>query len=311
MAIINCPECEEKISDTAAQCIHCGAKITVCPECKKVYAGETKNCSECGYVFKESKTEEAPAQNHLKTSKDVVDQWEREKPYVKYIFSGIVGHIIDFIPFLFLIFAIVKLMQWDNFLSSAETFESIKTLIIFSAIFYSVYSVYDAFASHCKEKLLSSWCMSNKINLKDSIRTTLQTDFDSMSVECGLTELTPCILCLHATMSYNGTSENSKINRIIVTNIILGIARAILLAVFLIKNIEIYMVAKMFETEASGGWEVSMVEDWWLLIATAATAIVWYLLVKLAEKTKRSACVNYIHQNLPECNNVCDELFPD
>ena len=56
MAIVICPECNEKISSSVSQCVHCGAKITVCPECGKIYMDHPNTCAECGYILK--KTEE-------------------------------------------------------------------------------------------------------------------------------------------------------------------------------------------------------------------------------------------------------------
>ena len=49
MALIDCPECGQKISDTASHCIHCGVKINVCPECKTISLGTATFCSVCGY----------------------------------------------------------------------------------------------------------------------------------------------------------------------------------------------------------------------------------------------------------------------
>ena len=51
MAIILCPECQGKISDTVNQCVHCGAKITVCRECGSVYTANVETCTNCGFVF--------------------------------------------------------------------------------------------------------------------------------------------------------------------------------------------------------------------------------------------------------------------
>lgn len=309
MAIIVCPECGGKISDTATQCIHCGAKVKNCPECGTVYTEAVRICSECGYTFEEKKAANETSQTDHKSSKDVVDEWNREKPYVKYIFSSIAEHIMDLIPLVFSMVALVQLLQWDDVLSFSETLSNIKTFIVLSTIFRVIYCIYDIFAKHGKEKMLCSWCLSNKTNLKDSIRTTLQMDFDSMrSVEGVKREVFPCVLCLRATAFFNDTSANANINKIIFANIILAITRAIFLAVFLITNAEIYMVARLFETESSGGWKISMVEDWWLPIMAVATFVAGYLLDKLSVRIEKKACLDYIQKNLPECRDVYSEI---
>ncbi len=49
MAIIKCPECQENISSSVTQCIHCGCKITYCPECNSLFPEELETCKNCGY----------------------------------------------------------------------------------------------------------------------------------------------------------------------------------------------------------------------------------------------------------------------
>ena len=62
MALVNCPNCNQQISDQAKRCVHCGTELnriipTICPECgTKIIEGQSI-CSVCGYpiepVFKE------------------------------------------------------------------------------------------------------------------------------------------------------------------------------------------------------------------------------------------------------------------
>lgn len=59
MAIINCPECGQPISDHAEHCIHCGTKFTVCPVCGQVFAGTAARCPLCGAEIAD-KREEVP-----------------------------------------------------------------------------------------------------------------------------------------------------------------------------------------------------------------------------------------------------------
>lgn len=53
MAIINCPECGQQVSDNAELCPHCGIRIhgniVTCPECGEVSISTASNCSRCGH----------------------------------------------------------------------------------------------------------------------------------------------------------------------------------------------------------------------------------------------------------------------
>ena len=80
MAIIKCPECEEKVSTEAKKCIHCGCEFTVCRECGTAFVGKPTVCSECGYTFtkKENSSNENISEksetgnNKGKTSKGLI-----------------------------------------------------------------------------------------------------------------------------------------------------------------------------------------------------------------------------------------------
>lgn len=53
MAFVKCPECGKKISDKAAQCIHCGCPIEIeikyyCKECGAEILETDKVCPNCG-----------------------------------------------------------------------------------------------------------------------------------------------------------------------------------------------------------------------------------------------------------------------
>jgi len=55
MALIDCPECEKKISDKAMSCPKCGVTPPVtCVGCGKQFNGKAKACTQCGYPRKET-----------------------------------------------------------------------------------------------------------------------------------------------------------------------------------------------------------------------------------------------------------------
>lgn len=54
MALIKCPECNKKVSDTCISCVHCGYKLKldendylICPKCNSKVE-KSRYCSECG-----------------------------------------------------------------------------------------------------------------------------------------------------------------------------------------------------------------------------------------------------------------------
>lgn len=65
MAMINCPECGQEISDKAKKCIHCG-KVLVeevvpkrfCSDCGKEVSLDDKECPHCGCPLEDEKVEE-------------------------------------------------------------------------------------------------------------------------------------------------------------------------------------------------------------------------------------------------------------
>lgn len=51
MAIISCPNCGQRISSKASQCVHCGFRIgktKICEECGTEYPDERNICPNCG-----------------------------------------------------------------------------------------------------------------------------------------------------------------------------------------------------------------------------------------------------------------------
>ena len=48
MALIECPDCKNKIERETGKCTYCGAEITICPKCDSVEAGDVEFCRSCG-----------------------------------------------------------------------------------------------------------------------------------------------------------------------------------------------------------------------------------------------------------------------
>jgi hypothetical protein len=75
MALVDCPECERKVSDKAGECPGCGCPVQEmliegisCPECGVENLRQAVSCGECGYPISEmdSESEIATAKETLK-----------------------------------------------------------------------------------------------------------------------------------------------------------------------------------------------------------------------------------------------------
>lgn len=98
MAMIQCPECGQEISDKAKKCIHCG-KVLIeevqptkyCAECGKEIPVDSQECPFCGCPVEQEKPENpAVAQVAAKAKKN-------KKPLVVVAIIAIVAVIIGFI----------------------------------------------------------------------------------------------------------------------------------------------------------------------------------------------------------------------
>ena len=87
MAILNCPECGEKISSTAKQCVHCGCKITVCSECGKVILGERGTCPDCGFKIDNEKKNDTT--NKYGDLSEIVNEWKAENNLLAFVLNNL------------------------------------------------------------------------------------------------------------------------------------------------------------------------------------------------------------------------------
>lgn len=299
MAIIVCPECGEKISDTVKQCVHCGVKITVCAECGKVFAKNVEVCSECGYAFQQV------TNNGIEyhSSKDVISKWEKSGISQKFIYSNYINAALFIISLVFLGIAVIKLLLWDDILVATETFSSIKTLLVFFVIFYVVQCAYSNFGEYGKTMMLSIWCVGNNIDINSVLRTTLQMDFDAMTLDNVAEELGGSQWCLRSAAYSKDVLLRTNIKKYNIIKLCLAAVTAIMLVVFFVTNVEIYMAAEILKSDAFGieGWSFSKIENWWALIVAAISFIVNHFLSKHTEKIEEKANNDYVKQNLPDC----------
>ena len=89
MALVDCSDCGERISDKAERCIHCGCPVAQridCPECGKSTDSASGSCQHCGYpLTAEPVAKEAPkaqsAVDRIEALEDKVSPAERTYKY--------------------------------------------------------------------------------------------------------------------------------------------------------------------------------------------------------------------------------------
>lgn len=103
MAIIQCPECGQEISDKAKKCIHCGKifveeqpKTKICNECGKENSIDATECVNCGCPFEDEKEPEKSVAESVSTI-DKTTKKNMKKiiiPIVAVVIVAIVGVIV-------------------------------------------------------------------------------------------------------------------------------------------------------------------------------------------------------------------------
>ena len=199
MAIIRCPECEENISSTVQQCVHCGAKIRFCPECESVFAGDIANCPNCGYVF-EKASQASATQTSVPPKNDPEDPenlsranittikttWFLEKPMRQYL-SKIISVILNVIVAIssaiaiFLYYKCTKSIlsfKWelDMQILAAQTLQKITPLLICAMVAYIIEAVIKRMLGMWSLSDFSVWIKQKKLTFDGILKNSYNED---------------------------------------------------------------------------------------------------------------------------------------
>ncbi len=121
MAMIQCPECGQEISDKATTCPHCGTPIFVCPECGHISVGNIPFCENCGFTTDTKVLSAQPhdvkkQDSHAETTaaNDIVELWLKNNPQERkrrnlatiiglvcllgYLICGIIMYFVNILP---------------------------------------------------------------------------------------------------------------------------------------------------------------------------------------------------------------------
>ena len=178
MAIISCPECGGKMSDTSKQCIHCGCTVTLCPECRKALTPNVAVCPECGYSFdmapkeiSEEITEDSP-QNDVPAITTIYSDWKEHSSAYKFFKSKglkLFGRIFSWVNLAVFLLSVAFIK-----------IDFISVLLLLS------YIIIPTVISLIPEDMiitssLANWLTVKKIDVKESISATLNEDHISLT----------------------------------------------------------------------------------------------------------------------------------
>lgn len=319
MAIVQCPECEEKISTEAKKCIHCGCEFSVCKECGAVLVGKQSVCPECGYVFevstdapkkdnsnakqnndgnnskKANGSKSEGSKKHLSSLKEIRKQWENydTKQYLKTL------RIVKMIVSLLCIGVVVwQFMTVDEWLFSVNKRITLITVVIaligvMEVCYYAVVHLSD-FLSISKMPL---WAESKKLDLNTPMVEFMQKKkakggkkgaSDETNVTGFLVNVVKAV-AFKETPSIKSRFLGFRIGEIIIKAISSGfIWGFIILNVRDIAQMCWLSGLKTFFTEM---FEFSIIEYWWVLIVGVAVLLLKFF-YNIITETAEESCID-------------------
>lgn len=313
MAIINCPECHGKISSTVKQCLHCGAKITVCPECEKVFVAEVETCTVCGYAFSESKVHTSHTVSEeegdtIKIAKQAKERWISENP-LRNLYNGLPDglwscllSLVEKAIFILLFVLIWQQLNDQNFLNYSVALSNVKMytfILAFLEIFTSCFMCIGDFICYND---FSNWAKQKQLNMMDLINNSFSVNFSKQVSE----EIAPQVNAIQFSLNTEIYDKNvgmrSNLTSKSIIKIILDVFKTVFLTMFFLPNAEIYMQANLLESDILGttGFEISMVENWWLLIIWGALVVVDSIYSKISDKKINEIRRAWMDKHMPE-----------
>lgn len=303
MAIINCPECGEKISSTAKNCIHCGCEFLVCGECGNVVLGGTEECPQCGFLFQ--KTGQGATKNKSEASSlaKVMETWGKEKPLVKYATANLYPAIICLLfSAALLIVGVFTLLSWrlgswedlskiDNSISRQQSY------FVFSAIFFVLSSLFTQGQLFLRANSLNRWVYEKKIDLLPLLKLELGRNYSGVTATEVADSYVSTLSAIRAKKYETDYNAKQKEMKLVMLSVIgTGIA-ALLAAIFFVTNTEIIMRA--FVLDANANWK-EVVVNWWLLIFAVAVWVIKDFMCGRMDKAIVNSDDAWVKKNLPD-----------
>lgn len=312
MAIINCPECNEKISDTVKQCVHCGASITVCPECKKISVGNLDICSECGYVISKNHQQseayevvEKKQDKKIKNAQFAIEKWKLENPINRlYDHDVIIKLIAIGIGIWFIVTMVNDIDEWRNNMLTVNytsVLSSINERFIFLVILSAIATLYDDFRKVFFWKSFLNWIKYKNISLKELINNSVSQNFSKMIPEEVKKQAMPIKYALDTELYDTDIVLKNNIITFGIIDFLHTLISSFMIYGFISKNLEIYMTAELWKSDLLGiaGWSFSMIEDWWIVIVVVAFGVIMSIYERSVDKKIEKTRKKWIECHMP------------
>lgn len=304
MALILCPECGEKISDKAKNCVHCGCKITVCPECGNATAGDVKTCSICGFVIEQEKREEkVGSKEKMDNAKNINKVFCKNSPIAN-VFSNKIANVINIVliaaVLLFAGFAIIGFLVWvgnGDFLSAQDTINTTKTLLIIATITMIILYAYGQLSEYLYTLLFSRFLDENKIDSISAITESLNVDFDKMTLDAAGELSSDIRETINATVIQKSVVYKTQKTKNSIIKVFIFAIFAIFICAFLIDVASVWGGTVMLL--GKNHFELSLIENWWLLVVAVIALVVGIIWGKIVESSETKAVDSWVKKNIP------------
>ena len=304
MAIIQCPECGQQISDKARQCIHCGCKFTVCKECGNVTVGETQTCPICGYSPR-SVAEIKKVQETNETTVKLKDVYNSKSEPFKKNSLTISTVILTIGAVICIVIALKKLSSWAGSTSSDIVSEyksmlsSAKTFFIIGFIVGTISTVFQYLKDVLFAKDFQFWANGKKIQPNAMISEAITADISKLPIEEQkkyLTSLNQIVFAVDYNKDYK-RKQATTMNIVLLT--LLSIASTLLSLWCLLENLDA-ISQKIFWFGDKYEFEFDHLVNLWAIVV--GIIIDW--IVNIIKKSQKKADLRkneaWVKANLPD-----------
>ena len=316
MAIVVCPECKKEISSKADHCVHCGCNFIVCPECETVYIDKIDVCRECGFVLKDFDNKNKSDINiKCETNlKEVSNEWESQRSS-KFFTRPLCGLILFLAAIAMIVVAIVTLVVWSNkdgatmITEYENTFSNSKFYFALFGVFYVLLSIHNNLGTMISQSSFKKWLSFQKIDLNRLIKDSFNFDKSNMAIYESAEYFSTIEFAIQTSVYSEDIILKSKQRIQGIIKVGFSFVFAILMVWFFISNAEVYTKAELWKNDmlGIGGFEFSMIENWWLVICAVVVFIIGSIYSGKTEKQKKIDQDAWVKKNLPDCFSLYEK----
>lgn len=317
MAIITCPECGQKISSTAQQCVHCGCKITVCSECGKVLLGEPDVCSECGFPFKkvEQKIQTPEKKQDFNDVAEAVKKWKEESVIAKILpYNTILACLLFALMFLGLVLVFINYSipidgNYENMVYSYKSsLSGIRGGIILFTTICIIVEIYHAYGGHIFCYFFWKWAKEKNIDLKKLIEKSFDIDYNLKPFKERQRYCVTLFLAVKTKLFEDNQLVREKTIKVFVVAELVNLIKEILFGVLLYTFLEYLLQSAIFNLTKDFDVFKTIINYpklWAFLIPVALTIV--ELVIASYDKTHKEVEL-WVNKNMPNNYNKIVEL---